>query len=274
MSKREYQPIFSKKTKIQVGNELKPNVGVVLRQFMTDMLDGEKLYKGERGEGGSTQKKFLAKYFGDIVDTEWEKLPDSKISYITGGEPDVDVNSEQAGKIPSPKYGFFDEKKTNIDNTEGVVFSILGKDDKDEDKKYYGFVRKEEGGFLYLVYSLSFFKISSLCRQSVKGSPEFETGDSKTLVMGNAELYSTKIKPEDFKNMIESGGTLNLTGIDFNENNVKLQFNNVERRYILSNEKDGKFTNLLVKDRSTITDWCNKNNVNIKDDKIPESTRK
>jgi len=274
MSKREYQPIFNKKTKIQVGNDLKPNVGVALRQFMTDMLDGEKLYKGERGEGGSTQKKFLAKYFGDIVDAKWEELPDSKISYITGGEPDVDVNSEQAGKIPSPKYGFFDEKKTNIDNTEGIVFSILGKDNTDENKKYYGFVRKEEGGFLYLVYSLSFFKISNICRQSTKGSPEFFNGDTKTLVMGDAKLYSTKIKSEDFKNIIKSGGTLNLKGIDYDENSVELQFNNVERRYILSNEKEGKFNNLLVKDKSTITDWCNKNNVYLKDDKIPESTRK
>jgi len=274
MSKREYQPIFSKKTKIQVGNELKSNVGIALRQFMTDMLDGEKLYKGERGEGGSTQKKFLAKYFGDIVDTEWEKLPDSKISYSTGGEPDVDVNSEQAGKIPSPKYGFFDEKKTNIDNTEGIVFSIFGKDNTDKDIRYYGFVRKEEGGFLYLVYSSSFLIIRNICGQSIKGSPEFEPGDGKLNMSPTAKLYSTKIKIEDFKNMIKSTGKLNLKGIDFDSNITEVTFNTVERRYILSNEKDGKFTNLLVKDKSTITDWCNKNNVNIKDDKIPESNRK
>ena len=274
MSKREYQPIFSKKTKIQVGNELKPNVGVALRQFMTDMLDGEKLYKGERGEGGSTQKKFLAKYFGDIVDTKWEELPDGKISYSVGGEPDVVGNGEQAGKIPSPKYGFFDEKKTNIDNTEGIVFSIFGKDNTDKDIRYYGFVRKEEGGFLYLVYSSSFFIIRNICGQSIKGSPEFEPGDGKLNMSPTAKLYSTKIKIEDFKNMIKSTGKLNLKGIDFDSKSTEVIFNNVERRYILSNEKDGKFTNLLVKDRSTITDWCNKNNVNIKDDKIPESTRK
>jgi hypothetical protein len=275
MSKREYQPIFSKKTKIQVGNELKPNVGVALRQFMTDMLDGEKLYKGERGDGGSTQKKFLAKYFGDIVDTDWKELPDGKISMSLGGKPDVNSNSEISGKIPSPKYGFFDEKKTNIDDTEGIVFSILGKNDKDEDIRYYGFVRKEEGGFLYLVYSSSFFKISNICRQSIKGSPEFDKGDDKLLNQNpNATLYSTKIKPEDFKNMIKSGGKLNLKGIDYQEKSTEVIFNNVERRYILSNEKEGKFTNLLVKDRSTITEWYNKFNAGPKDDKIPESTRK
>ena len=58
MKERKYQPIFSKETKIRIGNELVKGAGSTFKKLITNLLDTEKLYNN------GAQKKFLDEYFG------------------------------------------------------------------------------------------------------------------------------------------------------------------------------------------------------------------
>ena len=67
LGNRKYQVIFDKSTILKVGDEMREGKGPKLRQFMTDLLDGTKLYKpGSEGKG--SQAKFLDSYFDTIPD--------------------------------------------------------------------------------------------------------------------------------------------------------------------------------------------------------------
>ena len=75
LGNRKYQVIFDKSTVLRVGDEIREGKGPKLRQFMTDLLDGSKLYKpGSEGKG--SQAKLLDGYFD---------------------EPPIDVNCEPTG---------------------------------------------------------------------------------------------------------------------------------------------------------------------------------
>ena len=96
MKDRKYQFIFDKKTKLRVGDELRPNGGANLRKFMTDMLDGESLYKSRSGygsEGQGAQAKLLDKYFGPADDTSAAAILKEE------GTPEAQAGADMAGKI-------------------------------------------------------------------------------------------------------------------------------------------------------------------------------
>ena len=44
MKERKYQPIFSKETKIRIGNDLVKGAGSTFKKLITNLLDTEKLY--------------------------------------------------------------------------------------------------------------------------------------------------------------------------------------------------------------------------------------
>ena len=66
LGNRKYQVIFDKDTVLKVGDEMREGKGAKLRQFMTDILDGSKLYKNTDGKG--SQAKLLDSYFDTIPD--------------------------------------------------------------------------------------------------------------------------------------------------------------------------------------------------------------
>jgi hypothetical protein len=92
LGNRKYQVIFDKSTVLRVGDEMREGKGPKLRQFMTDLLDGSKLYKpGSEGKG--SQAKLLDSYFDTIPDgTNVDSEP-------TGGTGTLEANGGMQGKI-------------------------------------------------------------------------------------------------------------------------------------------------------------------------------
>jgi hypothetical protein len=223
----------------------------------------------------------LAKYFGDIVDAELEKLPDSKISMSSGGKQDVDSNGELAGDIPSPKYEFIYESSVKLNyktDIEGLVFKLEGKNAKAEKVSRYGFVKSVDtssGGneFCYIIYSKSFLNLKQICRESVSGSPEFEKGDSVVLNNNSEEYYITKIKKVNLEKILMKKSSVKIIGKN-DGGDDEIDFSNIESSYILVNKGEDKYNILKINNKSIITNWSDKNRVNIKPNAIPESQLK
>ena len=92
IGERKYQVIFDKSTVLRVGDEIREGKGPMLRQFMTDMLDGDKLYRGGDSSGGKgSQAKFLDKYF--------DEPPKDVSGEPTGGSGTVAANLSMQQEI-------------------------------------------------------------------------------------------------------------------------------------------------------------------------------
>jgi hypothetical protein len=251
MKERKYQPIFNVNTKIRIGDELKPKAGVALRQFMTDMLDGEKLYKGDRGEGGSTQKKFLAKYFGDIK--EFQDVKDDQISYSDPKTQKLDVeeNSELANEIPTPNYSFVGLKKVESSEEfvdakfKGMIFQFRGIKDNGKESTLYLFVQSVSGGMVNLSFATTFYYFLNYCKEQIQGSPDFEAGkDGATMnkEKGDKKLFATKISLKDFENLFD-GGKLELKAISSDDEKSDFTID-VKSAFVLG--KKGKEENIEI----------------------------
>jgi hypothetical protein len=234
MSERKFQPIFSKDTKIRVGDKMYPGKGVALRQFMTDMLDGEKLYK--RG----AQKQFLDKYFGDVEGVK--ELGEGDTSYKDKkGKLDSETNSEISGKIPTPSYKFFEYKdvKDKIDNKlRGRIIKL-----KSGDSTIYGFIQEIDDKSLLLVYSRSLLTFKNYIKVQEGGSPAIdeERFDRKN-------LYATKIE----RQFIFPGNNLKINSIkkeksDTVKGETAIDFE-VKETLFLSKSTEGKAGDIFLFD--------------------------
>jgi hypothetical protein len=93
IGQRKYQVIFDKSAVLRVGDEIRKGKGPLLRKFMTDLLDGSKLYGNgsSSGDGVGAQKSLLDKYFDE---------PPKDVSVEpTGGTGTVDANVEMQQTI-------------------------------------------------------------------------------------------------------------------------------------------------------------------------------
>lgn len=234
MSERKFQPIFSKDTKIRVGDKMYPGKGVALRQFMTDMLDGEKLYKK------GAQKQFLDKYFGDVEGVK--NLGDSDTSYKDKkGKLDSETNSEISEKIPTPSYKFFEynEVEDKIDNKlRGRIIKL-----KSGDSTIYGFIQEIDGDSLLLVYSRSLLTFKNYIKVQEGGSPSIdgERFDRKN-------LYATKIE----RQFIFPGNNLKINSIkkeksDTVKGETAIDFE-VKETLFLSKSTEGKAGDIFLFD--------------------------
>lgn len=211
MSERKYQPIFSSDTKIKVGDKMYDKVGVALRQFMTDMLDGETLYKGSRSTNPEgSQKAFLAKYFGDIEDFKNVKKSDLSETDPETGKSDMDVNSENSKKIPTPSYSFIsynNAKNANLIKNEdykGVMFQFRGVNADGKDSTIYGYVQEQIGNEVYIVYSRTFWYFLQYLKDQVKGVPEVVAGKEGAIlnkVKGDKLIFATRLETKNFSNI-------------------------------------------------------------------------
>jgi hypothetical protein len=216
MADRKYQPIFDPKTEVIVGDKVKEGGGTALRKMMTDLLDGDNLYKGDSKDAGSAQKKMLDRYFGDIED--FSKIDDGKLSFPSpdpgkDGKPTNDLtgNSQLANKIEDLKYVFDTTEELKESSVikdkkyKGSFFQIKGKNESNEDSTLYCFVQEYERTYLYLVYSRSFYYFKKYIENQGGGSPTFDKGDSgANLRLGKDEklLYGTAILFEDFNQIL------------------------------------------------------------------------
>jgi hypothetical protein len=212
---RKYQPIFDPKTQIIVGDKVKEGGGTALRKMMTDLLDGDNLYKGDSKDAGSAQKKMLDRYFGDIEDFSKIETPKLSLPSDPGKDGtttnDLDNNSKIANEIEDLKYVFDTTEELKESSVikdkkyKGSFFQIKGKNESNEDSTLYCFVQEYERTYLYLVYSRSFYYFKKYIENQGGGSPTFDKGDSgANLRLGKDEklLYGTAILFEDFNQIL------------------------------------------------------------------------
>ncbi len=254
MADRKYQPIFNPETEVIVGDKVKKGGGTALRKMMTDLLDGDNLYKGDSRDSGSAQKKMLDRYFGDIED--FSKIETKQLSLQSDPgkdgkiENDLDNNNKLANKIKDLEYVFDTTESLKESSVikdrkyKGSFFQIKGKNTENEDSTLYCFVQEFEQGFLYLAYSRSFYYFKKYIENQGGGSPTFDKGESgANLRLGKDEklLYGTIIKSADLEEMI-------------NKKVAKLQLNSVSsdvKNTVFEEKED--FTPLSVYWLSNVT---------------------
>lgn len=153
MRDKTYQRIFNVGTTLQVGNEVIEKAGSNLRKFMSDMLDGEELYKGGDGKGEAGQQaKFLDKYFN-------YKVEDAKDTNFGGREEQEEVTDLSRSMPDGTPVKFSKEpcKYQKADELKGTFFAISTKGDG---KMHYFYIQDVKGDIAYIVYCrvFTFFK--------------------------------------------------------------------------------------------------------------------
>lgn len=195
---RKYQHIFSKSTRIRIPKvpdpqkpedyELRENAGANLRRMITDLLDGDDLYKIGKGEKGK-QNEFLSKYFGD---------PDEKSSGKTlAVGNDAEENKNVSEDIKTIKLTFSTSSKINPGK--GLSFAIEGfyKDKDQESKKYKRcfFVVDEDPKYLYMIMSTSFDPFKKYLDKFGKIEINYN-GVRKSLSEGTDKISYTRIEKD------------------------------------------------------------------------------
>lgn len=204
MKQRKYQPIFSKDTEILIGGKLVKGAGSTFKKLVTDLLDGDKLYKD------GAQKRFLNEYFGpDAVP------PNAKLSI---GD-DEKVNATNAADIKTTELSFI--KNSDLTTNEDIknskftnkILQVKGREG-DEDRIIYIFVEGMAGGYVNISYCTSIYFFKKYI--DAQGSATIKT--LNTLVSspksdaGNYLLRYSKIKLEDFKKLL-IGGKVELNSV-------------------------------------------------------------
>jgi len=191
---KKYQAIFNVGTKLKVGDEYIEKAGMNLRKFMTDMLDGDELYKGGSGKEQGAQAKFLDKYFGYKDDKN-----DSNLYY--GG--DGGVVTGVANNIKSVEVSLVDGRETSIkikneNSLEYTWFSLLISENGGNGKRFYFQIQEIKDNFLYINYSETAFylkkSLQKFSRTTVNLNKEINQFNEKD---PNGEIYpimATRIK--------------------------------------------------------------------------------
>jgi hypothetical protein len=248
MKNRKYEPIFHKDTMIRVGDKEKKGAGTILRQFMTDLLDGDKLYKGDSSDKGGAQKKMLDKYFGEVVGP----LEEGDLSVSNpDGSLDQQTNAENRDKMTENKLLFKtiddlkdDEtfKKFMSLNQPRVFLSCVGEENGRRITKYF-YVQLIEGDQLYIAYCTSFFYFKQYVAR-LGGLAEINKGkmDSVNISPSGTEgayiVRATKMKKTDFTEFLRKK-TIELKSIDTNGKKKETEFKPLAF-FMLSKENDGK----------------------------------
>jgi len=213
----KYQYIFNSNTKLRIADVPNPKNkedyryvekgGSILRTFMTDILDGEELYKisGSSSNKG-VQEKFLTKYFGDV---SLEGQPDLTMTPLEGKE-----NSDNATLIDNNAIKLEFKKVSNNSITEKQYFvidykTINDKGELSDIKKRYFYINDylKSNGEYNLSYCGSFY----FFYKYITNSPNKEASDGrkKTVTKGsldsleNSNTYRVKddntLKPYNMK---------------------------------------------------------------------------
>ena len=202
---KKYQVLFLKTTKLKVGGELRENGGAIFRKLITDLLNGERLYKQ------GAQEKFLKDYFGGDADGK---------SLETLNNEDKKANAEVAKEIKEVKLAFvensaitenediknkkYDNKFLQLKGGDGKVIYV-----------YVDTVGQNSVGFSYCT-SIYYFKkyIEEGASSSIKGY----SGMIKTMKgeKDNYRVRYTRMSIDDFAKLLnKSPIILNSSTIDF-----------------------------------------------------------
>jgi hypothetical protein len=203
----KYQKVFRDETTLKTseGNIIE-KAGSNLRKFMTDMLDGDELYKtGKDGQG--MQAKFLDKYFG-------YKDADSK---KTNFDPsDEKENSENANSIETVNLQFT-KNPIKFESNDSLAKSFFAATTKDG-KVIYFFIQEVVGDTAYIVYSRTFYFFDKYISESGvsnklnKGDLPRLNKDKITEAKDGSQDYKIKATKKKIENLIGKDGSFKLKG--------------------------------------------------------------
>lgn len=240
---RKYQFIFDKKTLLKVGDELRPNGGANLRKFMTDMLDGETLYKSKSGygEGGrGAQATLLDKYFGapDETDAKGVKAA-TENAEVEENEQMAKAATENAVKIKTTKISdSINADGTTADFAIRKSYLIIKGTNKDGGLQRTFFVQDIDEKYVYLQYSKT---IGSFMKywNGLDGKKELVDGAYKVNT-NSSKIYYTKIEKRDFNALLLKPGEISIGYIDGEKQEEFQDVIDTQTTYWLTMEKEGK----------------------------------
>lgn len=202
---KKYQVLFLKTTKLKVGGELRDNGGAIFRKLITDLLDGERLYKQ------GAQEKFLKEYFGGDADGK---------SLETLNNEDKKANAEVAKEIKEVKLAF-------------VENSVIAENEDIKNKKYdnkFLQLKSEDGKVIYVYvdtvgqnsvgfsYCTSIYYFKKYIEEGASSSIKGYSGMIKTMKgeKDNYRVRYTRMSIDDFAKLVnKSPIILNSSTIDF-----------------------------------------------------------
>jgi len=207
---RKYQPIFHKKTKLQVGDKIREEAGPIIKKMIIDLLDGETLYKGEGGYGksqeGGAQKAFLDKYF------DFDGIKSDELAL--DGEKEMTIISNNADAIKEEELSFEKAKDVNfvIENPNNIIIKVENKStEKDQPKTIYFYAQESYSNDIYLA---CFDRAFGYIKEAIQKKGE----DTKvSYKLGNLSsqnkskfILGTKMSKEVFTKLVNGGTTINL----------------------------------------------------------------
>jgi hypothetical protein len=183
----KYSPVFAKETVLDDGaGNVREGAGVALRQLMTDLLDGDNLYKsGGGGDSAGAQKKAIEKYFGETGTDFFQKNSDVQLGMVDKktGKNDIEINSENADSISVSNLQF--AKSSSVASDEVIkeskfrftTFQVNGKNPEGKIVHWYLFVNEMANDKYYVMMSKTMAWFRNLI-QSEHPSTEIDKGDS------------------------------------------------------------------------------------------------
>ena len=211
---KKYQPIFNIGTKLKVGDDLIEKAGANLRKFMTDMLDGDELYKTGKDAKG-LQAKFLDQYFG------YKENDPNKTNF--GGSEEQEGNSKNASDIPESKNLLFTKDPIKFEKNEDLAKSFFAV--STNKSVVYFFIQEVVGDIAYITYSSSFYFFQKYITESAIPN-KLTQGDLPKAVflnkVGKEKIdedgkesnldYKIKATKKKIDNLIGKDGKFKLTG--------------------------------------------------------------
>ena len=251
MKDRKYQFIFDKKTKLRVGNEIRPNKGALLRQFMTDMLNGENLYKSggydSSGKKGA-QSELLDKYFGP-PDGDTALTPEN-----TGFDNDVPTNTLIQNDVNNNAIKVKATVFTNATTPEGnkpanvvvknAFLAIKGKDSDDKEVKRFFFISEIDSRMAWMQCSKEFGYFEEyISKIKYNASVQYSTGDLdvRWKTKTNDAPHYTKVKVDEFeKLLLKRGEKIKIGMFNRAKQSIEEETITISDAYWITKEKDGE----------------------------------
>ena len=182
-----FSPVFAKETVLDDGGgNVREGAGVALRQLMTDLLDGDNLYKSSGGgDSAGAQKKAIEKYFGETATTFFETNSDVQLGVVDKktGKNDMEINAENANGITVSNLQFTKSSSLTSDDVlkeskfRFTTLQVNGKDSEGKIVRWYLFVNEMANDKYYVMVSKTMAWFRNII-QSEYPSTEIGKGDS------------------------------------------------------------------------------------------------
>ena len=182
-----FSPVFAKETVLDDGGgNVREGAGVALRQLMTDLLDGDNLYKSSGGgDSAGAQKKAIEKYFGETATTFFETNSDVQLGMVNKktGKTDIEINNETADAITVSNLQFTKSSSLTSDDVlkeskfRFTTLQVNGKDSEGKIVRWYLFVNEMANDKYYVMVSKTMAWFRNII-QSEYPSTEIGKGDS------------------------------------------------------------------------------------------------